>query len=122
MFRTERPPLKPNAARAAARQRERALEALRQTLLRDPRCWLLLAAGLALSLWAWSGAAGFQASLPVMSLILALQAWLWLGHTLAAPRLAQAMAESDARCQAVEGFPQACATTTLSGPRRSQPE
>jgi hypothetical protein len=122
MFRTERPPLKPNAARAAARQRERALEALRQTLLRDPRCWLLLAVGLALSLWAWSGAAGLQASLPVMSLILTLQAWLWLGSAMAAPRLAQATAESDARCQAVEGFPQDWAMAALSGPRRPQPE
>ncbi len=103
-------------SRAAARHRERVSEAVRQTLLHDPRCWLLLLVGLALSLWAASSASDFESSLPVMSLVLTLQAWFWLGHALAGTRIDQAVAESNARCQLSEGFPYAGAASAGDQP------
>lgn len=66
--------------------REERLEALRETLRHDPRCWLALAAGLALLMGLILGL-GLTGSAPVLGLVVVLTGWLWLGRQLALPRV-----------------------------------
>lgn len=66
--------------------REERLEALRETLRHDPRCWLALAAGLTLLMGLILGL-GLTGSGPVLGLAAVLTGWLWLGRQLARPRV-----------------------------------
>ncbi|MFN7782104.1 MAG: hypothetical protein ACK5PG_05140 [Lysobacterales bacterium] len=76
-------PIHPELGRAVSR--EESLEALRETLREDLRCWLWLATGLAL----WLAAIlSFRLGGPgVLALSGVLASWLWFGRWLAEPRV-----------------------------------
>ncbi|SDD09525.1 hypothetical protein [Aquimonas voraii] len=69
----------------AAVSREESLEALRETLREDARCWLWLTA--ALGAWFAFFLSQGGAGLGVLALSSAILSWLWLGRLLSEPRV-----------------------------------
>jgi hypothetical protein len=80
--------------------REESLAALRETLLRDGRCWAMLAAlALLTGLAGYSIAAAF-----VPTMILALAAWVGVGAALSKPRLQRRLAARSERSRLLRGL------------------